>query len=120
MSTTDELLACWLYAYTLLTVLLQVPTAILFFRDRHASTWLALIGSLAGAPVNLISLTIGLYPKAHSEHWNSVMHNLSYVSALGLIMFAAGMLWIALRHRTISTRIAELEQIIAAQNSRLQ
>ncbi len=124
MSTPDDLIIYWPLAYSLLTMLLQIPTAIIFFQDRHASTWLALIGSLMGAPIAFTNLMIGLVTQSyHSEprhDWESVMNTLSYVSAMGLIMFASGMLWIALRRRNLSARIAELEQILAAQNSRLQ
>ncbi len=124
MSTPDDLIIYWPFAFSLLMILLQIPTAILFFQNRHASTWLALIGSIMGSPIAFINLTIGHITRSyHSElrrDWDSVMNTLSYVSAMGLIMFASGMLWIALRRRNLSARIAELEQILAAQNSRLQ
>lgn len=124
MSTPDDLIIYWPFAFSLLMMLLQIPTAILFFQDRHASTWLALIGSLMGAPIAFTNLMISLVTQSHHSDprrdWDSVMNTLSYVSAIGLIMFASGMLWIALRRRSLSARIAELEQILAAQNSRLQ
>lgn len=124
MSPSNDLITYWPYAYTLLIALLQIFTGILFFQERHTSTWLALIGGLMGAPINFINLMIGLFTRSyHSEprrDWESVMNTLSYVSAMGLIMFASGMLWIALRRRALAARIAELEQILAAQNSRLQ
>jgi len=123
MSTSNDLITYWPYAFSLLIGLLQVFAAIFFFQDRHASTWLALIGSLMGAPIAFINLVIGLITRSyHSEprrDLDSAMQALSYVSAMGLIMFASGILWIALRRRALASRIAELEQIIEAQNSRL-
>ncbi len=47
--------------------------------------------------------------------------NLSaFVIAFGGMLFIAGLILYALRRRALSARITELEQIIAAQNSRLQ
>jgi hypothetical protein len=114
----------WL-GFSVMSGILQLLAAILLFRERGAATWMILIGSILSVALGLGSRLIFVFHNAgmFGSSFESVIHYtniLGSVSALGGLLFIVGLVLFALRRRALSARIAELEQIIAAQNSRLQ
>lgn len=114
----------WL-GFSVMSGILQVLAAILLFRERGAAAWMILIGSILSIVFGLGSRLIFVFHNAGTfgSSFETVIHYtniLGAVSALGGLLFIVGLVLFALRRRALSTRIAELEQIIATQNSRLQ
>jgi|GEM_PF-6018722 len=84
-----------------------------------------LIGSVSSGIVTLALLIIDTFNDGGSlrvrlEALNQFRNILGIVATSGKLLFLIGLILFALRRRALASRIAELEQIIAAQNSRLQ
>lgn len=114
----------WL-GFSVMTCILEVLAAILLFRERGAASWMILIGSILSLVFGLGSRLVIIFHNAGTfvSSFETLLHYtniLGAVSALGGMLFIVGLVLYALRRRALATRIAELEQIIAAQNSRLQ
>ena len=114
----------WL-GFSVMSGILQVLAAILLFRERGAPAWMMLIGSILSMAFGLGSRLIIVFHNAGTfeSSFETVIHYaniLGAVNALGGMLFIVGLVLYALRRRALSARIAELEQIIAAQNSRVQ
>lgn len=125
MSYSNDLLQYLWLAFSIVYCSLQVLAAILLLRERGVSASIMLAGSILYAVAVLGSRLVLVLNNAGIFELNpaSMMRNfnvLNTVSALGGLLFVAGLILHALRRRALTTRIAELEQIIAAQNSRLQ
>ncbi len=107
--------------------ILQISVAILLFRERGASNWTMLLGSILNGVcilVRLLSVTFvfsgNASPDPANETLSAFLRLLRPLEIAGTAVFLIGLLHFAVRHRALSARIAELEQIIASQNSRLQ
>jgi hypothetical protein len=107
--------------------ILQVSVAILLLRERGAPSWTMLLGSiLNGACILVRWFTVNFafggdaLPDPANETLIAFLRLLSPLELSGTSVFLVGLLHFALRRRNLSARIAELEQILAAQNSRLQ
>jgi hypothetical protein len=114
----------WL-GFSFISGVLQVLAAILLFRERSAAAWMILIGSILSVAFGLGSRLVIFFHNAGTfeSSFETVIHYtniLGAVNALGGMLFIVGLVLFALSRRALSARIAELEQIIAAQNSRLQ
>jgi hypothetical protein len=114
----------WL-GFSVMSGILQVLAAILLFRERGAPAWMMLIGSILSMVFGLGSRLFIFFHNAGTfgSSFETVIHYtniLGAMSALGGMLFMVGLVLYALRRRALATRITELEQIIAAQNSRLQ
>ncbi len=114
----------WL-GFSVMSCILQVLAAILLFRERGAAAWMILIGSILSMAFGLGSRLVVVFHNAgrFGSSFETLIHYtniLGAVSALGGMLFIVGLVLYALRRRALAARIAELEQIIAAQNSRLQ
>lgn len=125
MSDSNELLQYLWLAFSIVCCGLQVLAAILLLRERGVAVSILLAGSILNGITVLGSRLILVLSNAGIFELNptTMMRNftlLNSVSALGGLLFVVGLMLYALRRRALTARIAELEQIIAAQNSRLQ
>jgi len=114
----------WL-AFIVLFAILQIMAAVMLFRERSGATWMMLIGSILSGGFNLGTRI--LYELSDLGFLDLKMETLTQyysimttIAAFGGLLFLAGLIFYARRRRALSARIAELEQIIAAQNSRVQ
>ena len=125
MSYSNDLLQYLWLAFSIVYCSLQVIAAILLFRERGLAVSIMLAGSILYGVAVLGSRLILVLSNAGIFELNptNMMRNfniLNTVSALGGLLFIVGLILYALRRRALSARIAELEQILASQNSRLQ
>ena len=113
----------------LLLSLAQVTLGLLFLRQRERLAWVVFLGGL----VQLFSVlmngwvpTLPHYGGAtelgliEMERDSDYLLCAEIMKHVGSILFLFGLLVATIRRRAPGTRITELEQIIAAQNSRLQ
>lgn len=111
----------WL-GVSLLICGLQVMAAILLFRERNGPTWMMLIGSLlyglfiAASQIIFMCYLFGGFAW-EIESTMKITRSLGAAGTFGGILFFAGLILFALRHRSHAARIAELEQIIVARHS---
>lgn len=94
----------------------QIVSAILLLRERHVGPRVMLCGGILSLIAGLghSVLMSGLTPQKTIRF----IEVGSYVSALGMLLFAAGLLLFALHRRGQSARIAELEMILSARDAR--
>ncbi|OYV05946.1 MAG: hypothetical protein CFE26_08935 [Verrucomicrobiales bacterium VVV1] len=107
--------------------ILQISVAILLLTERGAPNWTMLIGSILNGVCILVRwISINFVfsgdplPDPANDTLIAFLRFLRPMEIAGTSVFLIGLLHFALRRRALSARIAELEQIIAAQNSRLQ
>ena len=125
MSTSINLTHSMWLIFIFLFCLLQILAAAILLRERGAATWLMLVASILSGIFSLSSrFFFGLHAAGLlSAPFETVaLYSSSFAAAavFSEILFVIGLILYALRRRALTTRIAELEQIIAAQNSRLQ
>jgi hypothetical protein len=114
----------WL-AINILFCLLQILAAVLLFRERGTNGWMMLIGGVLSGITTLTLLIVDIFHEVSAlpVGWatiNRYRNVLGTMATCGQFVFLVGLVLYALRRRAQIHRIAELEQIIAAQNSRLQ
>lgn len=126
MSHSNTLIEYFWLGFNILYYILQITAAFVLFRERSGSTWMILIGSLLSGVFGVCSrlffhiLQVTRLPKWSPETIMLYGNLSAFVIAFGGMLFIAGLILYTLRRRALSARIAELEQIIAAQNSRVQ
>lgn len=120
MSSAPFIQIGWLL-FTLIVSAAHITSACLLLKERGAGPVLMLIGSaialIGGSAVHIwvILQNAGLVDSSFS---NRIFEMLSPLGALGWLLFAIGLLLFALRRRSQTARIAELEAIIEAQRQR--
>jgi uncharacterized PurR-regulated membrane protein YhhQ (DUF165 family) len=108
---------------SILVHLILIVTAVLFLRERATGAWLM----LAGAATALIGFTIPqlVYVAISflgADRVSAPVESLMYysvwtwLSTAGALLFAVGVLLVALRRRGLSNRIEELETLLDARN----
>jgi hypothetical protein len=124
----DQILSGRLSLGVLLS-LSQIAVGLLFFRQRERLAWVVLLGGIL--QLFSVVMTRWVYTLPHyggatemgmleDERDRELFFWAEMIKYVGSILFFFGLLVATIRRRALSARIAELEQIIAAQNSRLQ
>lgn len=118
MSSAPFIQIAWLL-FTLIVAAANITSACLLLKDRGAGPVLMLTGSvitLIGA--GLVHVWTFLQSLGVVGFSIRILEMLSPLGALGWLLFAIGLLLFALRRRSQTARIAELEAIVEAQRQR--
>ena len=125
MPHSNDLIQYFWLGFNILISILQVIAGGLLFRKRSPESWMILVGSILSGIFVVASHLVFILQSNGIIEWTSEaimlrVNLISAVAALGGMLFITGLILFAIRRRSLTARIAELEQIIAAQNSRLQ
>jgi len=126
--SVDQILSARLSLGVLLS-LSQVAVGLIFFRQRERLAWVVLLGGIL--QLFSILMTRWVYTLQHyggatemgmfeDERDRELFFWAEMIKYVGSILFFFGLLVATIRRRALTTRISELEQVVAAQNSRLQ
>lgn len=116
MSFSSLVFVPWLLL-SLVIIGLNITSAVLLLREKHAGTWLMLAGggvSLLGTLVHfVVQMMMVLQPQRMMvELAIKWLTPAGALASLGSLVFAIGLLMHALRERGKASRIAELEAIL--------
>jgi hypothetical protein len=113
----------------LLLSLSQIALGLLFLGQRERLAWVALLGGILQFFSVLMYEWVHTLPHYGGATETGIIENLrdeelrfiaEIMKHVGSVLFFFSLLVSTIRRRALTTRIAELEQVIAAQNSRLQ
>lgn len=115
MSTSSLAFVPWILM-SVLIIGLNIASAVLLLKEKHAGTWLMLVGgivSLLGVLGNFAVQLMMFFRSGDIELAVRWLTPMGALSGLGSLLFAIGLLLHALRERGKASRIAELEAILA-------
>lgn len=112
MSSSLLSIVPWFLA-ALLICGLHIASAVILLRERHAGPWLMLAGSAISLVGQAGVMVLQLFPLRRNGGIDfQRIQAASAFSALGALMFAIGLLLVALHLRGRANRVAELEMIL--------
>lgn len=125
--TLDQILSARLTSGVFLS-LLQIAVGLIFLRQRERIGWVVLLGGIL--QLFSVLMTRWVYTLPHyggatemgmveDERDRELFFWAEMINYVGSTLFFVGLLIATIRRRALSARIAELEQILAAQNSRV-